>query len=365
MLWWFVGTTIFGVIVSLGVVYFASPAVEPIASSPVEVATGSAETPSASARAEIDKQYVEQFADRTKWLETIAYGALAGLVGLRWSRENLVRHATIAIAAGCLTVSLFNGYRAHDQILQALQTHTPQLLATTSSRLIVAFQFWFLALAIGLLAARVLSIPRSHHRNSAAAAAVGLVLFASPYAHGQDKTKPATVSQNCIESWVGSRYSRKPTTSERKILATIVNGTAQEKNISADAQAGCSFSESVLDYVANGSYGLNDNRDYMDLMEFADDLANAISSHHFSDTPFQNALWAAVEIWHQKRGVLRVRSATAGDEVSVDGTRVGLTPLTCGIKPGKYELRVSRMGRTIGYEQIEVNDGQELQRVFQ
>jgi hypothetical protein len=356
-------------ITSLVGVAITTPRIEPVATSPAEfaanVSTAPAKQTAQSDQIEFDKQYVDQFADRTKWLETIAYAALVGLVGLRWSRENLVNHATVAIAAACLTVSLFNGYRAHDQILQALQTHTPHLLATTSSRVIVAFQFWLLVLAIALLATRVLSVPRSPH-HGVAATAVFLALLASPHADAQaNAASNPGASQDCVRNWLDSRYSREPTAAELKTLVTIVDGTSREKKISRDAQAGCAFSESILDYVANGSYGLNGDRDYLNFMEFADDLAHAISSHGFSDSPFQTALWTVAEIWHQPRGVLRVRSTAAGDEVMVDGTRVGLTPLTCAIAPGRYRLQVSRNGKVVGKEQIEVTDGQEVQRSFQ
>lgn len=102
---------------------------------------------------------MDQFSDRIKWLETIAYAVLGGVVGLRWSQEKLATHPTIAVTVGCLVVSLFNGYSAHDQVLQALQLGTPMLLAGVIARFTIICQFWFLAIGVALLAVRLLSCP--------------------------------------------------------------------------------------------------------------------------------------------------------------------------------------------------------------
>jgi hypothetical protein len=327
LLWGFLGTTVLGVLISLAAVDIVSPSVEPV--------------PSSTASVELDKQYVDQFADRIKWLETLAYAALAGVVGLRWSRENLVNHVMVAFASGCLAVSLFNGYRAHDEILQALQLHTPLLLASKASRLIVVFQFWFLAIAIAVLAVRVLSVPLGRH-HKAASAAILLLFLTSLHVSGQVTTKSdaASVQKDCAKQWVVSHYERTPTPAELNTLVTIVAGTAKEKKLGLDSQSGCAFSASILDYVANGSYNLDGDRDYADFLDFAGDVARAISSLGLSDSPFVRALWSAAEIWHQARGVLRVQSAMAGDEVFVDGTERGLTAFTCAIAPGKHQPRI-------------------------
>src|SRR5436305_3739799 len=117
LIWWFGISTVVGVVVSLVTVHIGSVNPDVVPSS-----------------FELDKAFVEQFADRTKWLETLAYAALVGTIGLRWSRESIVKHKTVSIACACLAVSLFNGYRAHDQVLQALELHAPLMLSTRVSR---------------------------------------------------------------------------------------------------------------------------------------------------------------------------------------------------------------------------------------
>src|SRR5690348_14282886 len=111
LIWWFGISTVVGVVVSLITVHIGSINPDVV--------------PSETSSLDLDKAFVEQFADRTKWLETLAYATLVGTIGLRWSRESIVKHRTVSIACACLAVSLFNGYRAHDQVLQALELHAP------------------------------------------------------------------------------------------------------------------------------------------------------------------------------------------------------------------------------------------------
>lgn len=349
VLWSFAITTVLGVIISLTVVHIGNS--NPDGFPPTQPST-----------LDLDKSFVEQFADRTKWLETLAYAALVGMIGLRWTHENVLKHRTVGIACGALAVSLFNGYRAHDQILQALQFHAPLMLAGRVSRLTVICQFWFLALAITLLAARILAIaPRS--ASHAKALLLCMLSVSSVLASAQTPTPAAATDQKaCAKEWVRSRFGQTPTDTDVDMLMTIVNGTAREKKINTAKLSTCDFTNVVLDYVANNSYTLNGDRDYIKFRDFAVDVARASSKLGFSDSSFVQALWSMAEIWHQPRGVLRVGSETPGDEVLVDSIRVGLTPLVCALRPGKHRLEIIHKGKSNLKEEIEVHDGEEILR---
>jgi|SRR5579864_2731352 len=346
---WFAGTTILGLLVSVvpGRVYtrFAPESIQG--------------TPSPT---DYEKEFVEQFSDRIKWLETIAYAALGGIVGLRWSQEKLVTHPSIGISAGCLVVSLFNGYSAHDQVLQALQLHTPLLLSGTVSRLTVICQFWFLATAVALLAIRLLSVPRPTHRKSLCALAIIGVSMSVP-AHANTAALPQEVNvQASVSDWVKTRFDRTASPEEVSLLGRIVVGTANAKQIDLDAQNRCAFSASVLDFVLNGSYALNGDRDYDHFLQMARNVARGLNNPGAGDSAIVRTLLNLMEIWHNSRGIVYVVSSQAGDEVYIDKRQVGLTPFVCAMAPGQHELRVIRDGTVIHNEKIEVTDGIKLER---
>ncbi len=347
--WWFAGTTIVGVLMSVVPARVYTAKVH-------ETITGT------TASTDFDKEFVEQFSDRIKWLETIAYAALGGIVGLRWSQEKLVDHPAIAVSAGCLVVSLFNGYSAHDQVLQALQVHTPGLLSGAVSRMTVICQFWFLAAAIALLAFRLLSVPRTLHRRAICVLAI-LIGSTSIPGHADGAPAPGDAAvQACASDWVKTRFGRTASPEEQTLLEHIVVGTANAKNINLDAQNRCVFSASVLDFVLNGSYTLSGDRKYTDFLESAQTVARGVNHPGAGESAIVRTLLNLAEIWHNPRGVVIVTSSQAGDEVYIDNQRVGLSPFTCAMAPGKYKLRVNRNGMDIVVEQIEVKDGIELER---
>jgi PEGA domain len=347
--WWFAGTTIFGILISTvpARVYTAKVS-EPI--------------PGTIAPTDFEKQYVEQFSDRIKWLETIAYAALGGIVGLRWSQEKLAAHPAVAISAGCLVVSLFNGYSAHDQVLQALQAHTPNLLSGVASRLTVICQFWFLATAVAVLAVRLLSVPRTVHRRTLCAFVV-LIGSASFPGHADGAPAPPDLAvQACASDWVQTRFGRTANPEELTLLGSMVAGSANAKKIDLDQQNRCAFSASVLDFVLNGSYTLNGDREYSHFLEEAQSVARGVNHPGAGNSAIVTTLLNLAEIWHNARGVVYIVSSQNGDEVYVDNQRVGLTPFTCAMAPGKHKLLVKRNGTVIDTEQIEVGDGIELER---
>lgn len=312
--------------------------------------------------ADFEKNYVDQFSDRIKWLETIAYAALGGIVGLRWSQEKLVNHPLIAISAGCLVVSLFNGYCAHDQVLQALQLHTPMLLFGAVSRLTVICQFWSLSIAVALVAIRLLSVPRAAHRKTLSALAI-LVLSLPTFAQEDRKTPESDTSMAaCVSNWTQTRFSRTANKQDLARLERIVAGTAKAKNIDLNAQNRCIFAASVLDFVLNASYTLNGDRDYDEFIQEAQSVDTGVNNPGAGESALVRTLLSVVEIWHNARGVLSVTSTQAGDEVYIDTQRVGLTPLTCALAPGQHALRVDRNGAAVDSEQIEVKDGDQVER---
>lgn len=349
MVWCFGITTMLGVIISLAVVHIGNnvPEVFP-------------ETTSSTL--DLDKSFVEQFADRTKWLETLAYAALVGMIGLRWTREDILRHRSVGVGCGALAVSLFNGYRAHDQILQALHLHTPSMLSGRVSRLTVICQFWFLALAIIVLTARIFTTgPRS--KSHAKILLFCILTISSVKVFG--KTHSATVATDqkaCTNEWVRSRFGQTPTAADISIFTTIVNATAREQKIDLTHVSRCDFTDLVLDYVANGAYTLYGDRNYDNFRDFATDVSRASSKPGFADSSFVQALWSMAEIWHQPRGLLRISSGSPGDEVLVDGIRVGLTPVICAVRPGKHRLEIIHKGQSSLSEEIKVQDGQEVLR---
>jgi hypothetical protein len=314
---------------------------------------------------EFEKVYVDQFSDRIKWLETIAYAALGGIVGLRWSQEKLINHPAIAMSAGCLVVSLFNGYSAHDQVLQALQLHTPMLLSAAVSRLTVICQFWSLAVGVALLATRLLSVSKGAHRKTL----VALVMIAlSLPTFAQDNVKaphPEPSIEDCVSNWTQTRFHDTAKQKDLALLGRIVTGTAKAKRIDLNAENRCVFTASILDFVLNASYTLNGDRDYAAFLQEAQSVDIGVNNPGGGESAVVRTLLSVVEIWHNDRGVLSVITKQAGDEVYVDNQRIGLTPLTCALAPGQHALRVERNGNTVDNEQIEVKDGDQVERKIQ
>ena len=345
----FASTTILGILVSI-VPARVYTSIKPESISTTAVAT------------DFEKEFVEQFSDRIKWLETIAYAALGGIVGLRWSQEKLVTHPSIAVSAGCLVVSLFNGYSAHDQVLQALKTHTPMLLSGAVSRLTGICQFWFLAIAVALLALRLLSVPRTMQGKTLCILAIFFGVMSLP-ARANPATLPPNVNlRSCVANWVQTRFNRAASAEEVGLLTGIVEGTANTKKIDLDGQNACIFSASVLDFVLNGSYAVNGDRKYDHFLQMAGSVSRGVNNPGAGDSAIVRTLLNVVEIWHNPRGVLYVASSQAGDEVYIDGQRLGLTPFTCAMAPGQHDLRVTRNGNVIDAEKIQVTDGNQLER---
>ena len=310
---------------------------------------------------EFEKEYVDQFSDRIKWLETIAYAVLCGIVGLRWSQEKLATHSSIAISAGCLVVSLFNGYSAHDQVLQALRLGTPMLLWGRVSRVTIICQFWFLAIAVALVAIRLLSVPRMAHRKVLYVLAV---FAASAAAHAQAGTAISPTDSKvraCVTDWVKTRFAQTASPADLTLLGRTVAGTANAKTISLNANNTCAFSASILDYVLSGSYAINGDRDYDDFLQEAQSVDRGVNHPGAGQSAIVKTLLSVAEIWHNALGVVNVNSAQAGDEVFVDDYKVGLTPFTCAVAPGTHDLKVKRNGNLIDSEKIEVSDGDKLQ----
>ncbi len=344
----FVGTTLLGVLVSV------VPARVYISLHPEQLHGNAASI-------EFEKEYVDQFSDRIKWLETIAYAVLGGIVGLRWSQERLATHPFIAISAGCLVVSLFNGYSAHDQVLQALQLGTPMLLSGMVSRLTIIFQFWFLAIAVALLAIRLLSVPHAVHRK---ALCVLAMFVGSMSIHAQARTVilPTDVQvQACASDWVKSRMAQTASPADLTLLGRLIAGTANAKGITLKAGNTCAFSASILDYVLKVSNTVNGDRDYSNFLDEAQNVAGGVNNPGAGQSAIVRTLLSVAEIWHHQLGVVNVNSAQAGDEVFIDDHEVGLTPFTCAEAPGTYDLKVKRNGNQIDHETIKVSDGDQLQ----
>jgi len=345
---WFVGTTLLGVLVSV------VPAPEYLRHNPEKL---HAET----ASIEFQKEYVDQFSDRIKWLETIAYAVLGGIVGLRWSQEKLATHPFIAISAGCLVVSLFNGYSAHDQVLQALQLGTPVLLAGVIARFTIICQFWFLAIAVALLAVRLLSVPRAVHRR--ALCLLAIFLGAMP-THAQPSTPISLTDpqvQACASDWVKSRLAQTPSQDDLTLLGRLIAGTANAKSIALDAGNRCAFSAWTLDHVLIDSITVYENRNYSNFLQEAHTISGGVINPGAGQTAIVRTLLSVAEIWHHPMGIVEIDSAQAGDEVFIDGNEVGVTPLTCAEPPGTYDLEVTRNGNKIDHETLKVNDGDKLQ----
>jgi PEGA domain-containing protein len=317
--------------------------------------------PGNTASVEFAKEYVDQFSDRIKWLETIAYAVLVGIVGLRWSREKLATHSSVAISAGCLVVSLFNGYSAHDQVLQALQVGTPFLLAGTIARFTIICQFWFLAIAVALLAIRLLSVPRSVHCKTLCWLAVFVGATATHAQPGTLTPLSDPQVQSCASDWVKSRLGEIPSQADLTLLGRVVAGTANAKGIALNVDNRCAFSAWTLDHVLDVSVIVNGNRDYSSFLQETQTVARGVINPAAGQSAIVRTLLSLAEIWHHPMGVVDIDSAQAGDQVFIDGNEVGATPLTCAETPGTYDLKVKRNGIQIDDETLKVNDGDKLQ----
>jgi len=104
---------------------------------------------------ERDKEFIQTYSDQTKWLATIAYGLLAGLIilCLRAEKPAIELSIPLAVAAALLFTSIFDSFLASTSVLLALeQGPIESLYGESATRAAQVLQFWTLGGGTFLLA---------------------------------------------------------------------------------------------------------------------------------------------------------------------------------------------------------------------
>jgi hypothetical protein len=303
---------------------------------------------------EADKVYIDQMTEQTKWLESLAYASLAGLIVLQGKGSGAGLSKITSVGAALLIVSLYAGFLSRDVILIALTKGAP-LLYSTLGTWPHTTQFWCLIVGLALLArdflwTKKLAVP--------AAVATGLLLplLYPTSLRAQDPPGPSAVKDvsTCTGEWAQSRFSKMASPQDQVLMTDFLNRTAQRANVPSSAAGSCDFAYSTMDKVRNASNAIYGKDTLADTIVLAGSLRDQLSANAAAPSTFLATLINSMDVWHWSTGSISIETKRSGADVKINQQFVGPAPLLYIAKPGNYAVQVSFGGVVLAQQSITV-----------
>jgi hypothetical protein len=304
---------------------------------------------------DMDKLYIEQMMDQTKWLESLAYATLVGMIVLKLKNPKMMGSRSYSAAASLLIVSIYGGFLGHDVILIALTKGLP-LLYTNLGTLPYVTQFWSLLIALALLAKEILLPTRKIAYVLIGAIFLGVIGFMWPVpANAQHATQPNDPVPSCAASWAHSRFSVTPSADDLTTISKFVSLLASRSTVSGPTAQTCDFVDSTMDQVRYASSVIAGQDDYDDTTVLVKSLVSQLVSNAAAPGTFLGTLVQDLQIWRGRpTGSILFQTSRQGVTIWLDGNVIGLAPLLYIAVPGPHSVDVHFGGTTIFQKAITV-----------
>jgi hypothetical protein len=312
-----------------------------------------------------DKVYIDRFTDNSKWLETIAYGTLVGVIIMGLKNRSMLTGNAVNFGSALLIVSVYTSFLSQDAVLFALSKGPVCLLYGDVTRWLLICQVWSLIAAIGSLAIWFL---RGKHLVSLAVLSAFLLTIPTagasiieqqqdPGTGGTADTSP--INKSCIVSWVKTQYDAKPTDGEIQMMGSLILSVATKAQVPRSTFQSCTFVAAALDQVRWAAYNVGPP-DYKSFVKYAGGITSDISASHWSQGTFLSSLLSAAELWRTKSGLIVVKSKIPGLVVSIDDNQVGLTTYVYRAACGAHTVTVRKGMQTVLNRTVDISDGQQV-----
>ena len=303
---------------------------------------------------EADKVYIDQMAEQTKWLESLAYASLAGLIVLQGKGSGAGLSKITSVGAALLIVSLYAGFLSRDVILIALTKGVP-LLYSTLGTWPYTTQFWCLIVGLALLArdflwTKKLAVPAA----AATALLLALVFPASLRAQAPQAPQAANNVPACAGGWAQSRFSKLASPQDQVLMTDFLARTAQRAGVPPASAQSCDFVYSTMDKVRNASNAMYGEDTLAHTIVLAGSLRDQLRANAAAPGTFLATLVNSMEVWHSSTGSISVETTRNGAAVKINQQFVGPAPLLYIAKPGDYTVQVSFGGVVLAQQSITV-----------
>lgn len=310
-----------------------------------------------------DKIYIDQYVDRVKWLETIAYASIVGLLVLQSKHATAMESPWSCIGASFLVVSLYSGFLSHDVVLLSLTRGVP-LLYSALGHVPQDCQFWSIILALVFLAGKLIP-SRSAKKLKATVPVALLCLFVTSTAHGQPGKTPSS-PQQCTSDWIASTFGDLTESQKQKEpaligdLHLILDQVQASTTLDPSNVKNCHFAVVTLDRIRYGAEVASDDMTYDSFVPFVATLKPDYEGNHLTHSAFFDNIASLAELWRHPFATLVVNDSVNGDTVMLDHATIGLTSLMYICSPGSHSLEVLRGGVTIFSQQISAANGDQI-----
>jgi hypothetical protein len=299
---------------------------------------------------EAQKKLLESRDSMSKWLLGLAYGALAGLLGLRFKDQNSLQlDTTLPMAAcGLLVLSLYGAFLFQDSMMFSLSKGPIYHIYGSLMDFPLQMQFWTLVAALILLALWLFRPPKKY------TVTLSVFLALSFAARAQDQ---ASVGSVCLSDWEKGREMRLTQTG-RATAAAILEKLAQRAGLRSPAP--CDYTMSLLDELRWDAYVVKQDDSTKAMESYLKTIDQELRKPGLSMGEVVTKLVTISQVWRGASGLLIVESQTKGTPILLDGTEAGMTTGERRLAPGTYSVDVVRGGRTVySNRKVRIEDGKE------
>lgn len=286
----------------------------------------------------------------SKWLLGLAYGSLAGLLGLRFKDQNQLPLDTTFPMAACalLVLSLYGAFLFQDSIMFALSKGPIYHIYGSLMDFPLQLQFWTLIIALVLLALRLFRPPKKY----TVTLSVTLLLMLSSGASGQEEIDSA-----CLANWQKDREV-KFTQAGVKTAASVLNRLSQRAGLKNPLA--CDYIRSLLDELRWDAYVVKQDDSSEAMEAYLGTIEQELKKPGLSMGEVVTKLVSISQVWRGASGLLIVESQTKGIPVLLDGAEAGMTTWERRLAPGTHSVEVIRGGKTVySNRNVRIEDGKE------
>ncbi len=298
---------------------------------------------------EAQKKLIDTQAAYSTWLQTLAIGALAALLGLRlkdWADNRLAATAPM-VACGLLACSIYSAHLVQSSIIYTLAHGPIKLLYGGRMSVPLEAQFWTLLAGFGVLATWLFG-----RKTAVTGMMIVLSCITARAASTGDEWS------QCIQNWHQSRGLTPPAAlaNETAIISALAKKT---KRIPPKA-AQCSFAFQVMDELRYRSFAAGGAGTSADVAMFADSMAPSLDNPNLSTTDALQLMIKIFQPWNPSSGLLELTSKKSGRRIAIDGRDAGYQSYTARLPTGWHKFELIDSGARTLCREFYFKDGDRL-----
>jgi hypothetical protein len=298
---------------------------------------------------EPQKKLIDMETAYSTWLQTLAIGTLAALLGLRlkdWS-DNRLLHTAPMLACALLADSVYSAHLVQISIIFTLGRGPVTLLYGDRMSVPLEVQFWTLLAGFGVLAVWLF-------RPKTAAPGILLLLICGHAAAAPPKNE----WNSCIENWHQARSLTAP--ASLKDEAAIVSVLAKAVKHPVPKSTQCTLAFQAMDELRYRSFAAGGTGTGADVASLAAGLAPSLRTPNLSTTDALQLLVKLFQPWNPSSGLLELTSKKRGRKISIDGRVAGYQSYTARLPTGWHRFEVIDSGTNTMCREFYFNDGDHL-----